>query len=219
MIRKFGLWCAVLTLVALLGFATDATAQRESGSSSEAAAPSEANPDGEEGGEGESSTQQRRRRFVTTTSAELKLGEKSISMVTGIQKADSPDYEAISKLKDGDVLLLTMSQTIKLKTDVPLSFGAVTLKTENVAKGYAGVYGIWLRKTADGWNLIFNERPDVWGTMYDPAADVAEVSVAHKSLSEPTDALKFELPQDGQGGTLRIAWGEHEWTAPFTLAN
>jgi len=50
-------------------------------------------------------------------------------------------------------------------------------KTENVAKGYAGVYGIWLKKTAKGWNFVFNQKPDVWGTMYDPAANVGEVPV------------------------------------------
>jgi hypothetical protein len=163
--------------------------------------------------------QQQRRRMVTTTTAQLKVGDKTIGMTSGILKTDSPDYESIAKLNEGDVLLLTRSQTIKLKTDLPMSFGDVTIKTENVAKGYAGVYGIWLKKSADGWTLVFNERADVWGTMYDPAANVAEVPAAYASLAEPTEALKFELPQSGNGGAIKISWGEHEWTAPFTILN
>jgi len=181
------------------------------------AAPSEANPGG---GEGSSDAEQaaRRRRFVTTTTAQAKVGDKTISLVAGILKTGSPDYETIGKLKDGEVLLLTRSQVFKLKTDLPLTFGNVTLKTENVAAGYAGVYGIWMKKTSDGWHFIFNQKPDMWGTMYDPAADVAEIPVTYSKLDEPTKALKFEIPEKDNAGELKISWGEHQWVAPFTLA-
>lgn len=171
------------------------------------------------GGEGATAEQQarQRRRIQTTTTAALKMGDKNINMVAAILKADAPDYASVAKLKEGEVLQLTRSQAIKLKTELPLAFGDLTLKTENVAKGYAGVYSIWIKKTADGWAFVFNQKPDVWGTMYDPAANVGEIPVEHGVPEKAGEAMKFALVQEGQGGTLKISWGEHQWSAKFTL--
>lgn len=184
------------------------------------AAPSEANPDdttaGEENTE-EVERQRQRSRMRMVTAAEMKIDGKEISMLTGRQPVDNEDYKAIDALKPGDVLLLTQSQTIKLKTDANLRFGDAVLKTENFAKNYPGVYGIWIMKSADGWDFVFNEKPDVWGTMYDPSANVAEVPVQYKQLDEPTDAMKFELKKEDNGGVMKITWGTHEWSAPFAV--
>lgn len=224
MVDGLRLWCAMWVCTGVCVFSAGAGAQDRPAAQepAKATAPAEAES-GEsvtsDPGADDGAQQQRRRRMVTTTTAQLKIGDKTIGMVAGILKTDSPDYESIAKLGAGDVLLLTRSQAIKLKTDLPMTFGDVTLKTENVAKGYAGVYGIWLKKTADGWHFVFNEKPDLWGTMHDPAADVAEVPVTYTKLAEPTEALTFELPQEGQGGAIKISWGEHEWAAPFTLAD
>jgi hypothetical protein len=221
------IWLAALLVAGVLVGVSSAWAQQTPAPASPPAdaTPAEESvtddPGADDGGAdaGAQQQQQQRRRMVTTTSAQLKIGDKAIALTTGILKTEGPDYESIAKLGDGDVLRLTRSQAIKLKTDFPMTIGDVTLKTENVAAGYAGVYAIWLKKTADGWHFIFNEKADLWGTMYDPSADVAEVPVTYATLGEPTDALKFELPQDGQGGAIKISWGEHEWTAPFTIAN
>ncbi len=160
-----------------------------------------------------------RRRMQTTTTAALKIGDKNISMLAAILKADAPDYALIDKLKEGDVLQITRSQAIKLKTDLPLTFGDVTLKTENVAKGYAGVYSLWIKKTADGWAFVFNQKPDVWGTMYDAAANVGEVKVEHGAPEKTDEGLKFAIEQQGtDGGTIKISWGAHQWSAKFAIA-
>lgn len=160
-----------------------------------------------------------RRRMQTTTTATLKIGDKNISMLAAILKADAPDYALIDKLKEGEVLQPTRSQAIKLKTDLPLTFGDVTLKTENVAKGYAGVYSLWIKKTADGWAFVFNQKPDVWGTMYDAAANVGEIKVEHGAPEKTDEGLKFAIEQkDTSGGTIKISWGAHQWSAKFTLA-
>jgi len=160
-----------------------------------------------------------RRRIQTTTTAMLKIGDKNISMLAAILKADAPDYASIEKLKTGEVLQLTRSQAIKLKTDLPLTFGDLTLNTENVAKGYAGVYGIWIKKTTDGWAWVFNNKPDVWGTMYDPAANAGEIAVEHGTPEKTDEAMKFVIAQEGQGGgTITISWGAHQWSAKFTFA-
>ncbi len=159
-----------------------------------------------------------RRRVQTTTTALLKIGDKDIGLLAAILKTTGHDYKEIPNVKEGEVLPLTRSQAIKLKTGLPLTFGDLTLKTENVAKNYPGVYSIWLKKTATGWNFIFNQKPDVWGTMHDATANVGEIPVEYTALTPPTEALAFALTQEGQGGTLKITWGEHQWSAKFTFA-
>jgi len=215
---------ALLTALMLCADAHVVYAQTQNQST--ATPPAEAAASGEDAPLDSSQTQgddaaqraRQRRRAQTTTTAQLKIGEKSISLLAAILKADGHDYKSIAALKNGDVLPLTRSQAIKLKTDLPLTIGDVALKTENVAKGYAGVYSVWLKKTAAGWNLVFNEKPDVWGTMYDPAANVGEAPAEYAKLDTPAEALKFELTQDGQGGVIKFSWGEHQWSAKFAIA-
>lgn len=170
-----------------------------------------------EGGDAAERARQRRR-LQTTTTATLKFGDKNINMLAAVLKADAPDYASIDKLEQGDILQLTRSQAIKLKSDLPLTFGDLTLKTENVAKGYAGVYSLWIKKTADGWAWVFNEKPDVWGTMHDPAADTGEIPVQHDTPEKTGEAMKFTIAQEGQGGIITISWGAHQWSAKFTIA-
>lgn len=222
--------CYLLAVaIACCGFATSVGAQEQkkpAGDAPQAAASGEDAPlSGEDaplaGGQEDTEAAERarqRRRVQTTTTAVLKFGDKNISLLSAILKTSGHDYQEIVNVKDGAVMPLTRSQVIKLKTDLALTFGEVTLKTENVAKGYAGVYGVWLKKTATGWNFIFNQKPDVWGTMYDASANVGEIPAEYTKLDPPTEALAFAIVQEGQGGVLKISWGEHQWSAKFTLA-
>jgi hypothetical protein len=223
MLRTSSIW--LLSGALALGlFTFDGTAQEQkkpSGDAPQAAAAGEDAPvaaDGQENTEAAERARQRRR-AQTTTNALLKFGDKNISLLAAILKTSGHDYKELPNVKEGEVVQLTRSQVIKLKSDLPLTIGDLTLKTENVAKGYAGVYGIWLKKTAAGWNFVFNQKPDVWGTMYDPAANVGEVPVEYSKLDPPNDAMKFEITQEGQGGALKILWGEHQWIAKFTIAH
>ena len=233
MLLKSKLWILSMAF-ALVAFVPDGRAQEQkkpaSGDAPQAAASGQDAPQTSASGEdapldanGQENTEaaeraRQRRRAQTTTNAILKIGDKSISLLAAILKTSGHDYKEIPNVKECDVLQLTRSQAIKLKTDFPLTFGSLTLKTENVAKGYAGVYGVWLKKTAGGWSFVFNQKPDVWGTMYDPAANIGEIPVEYKKIDPPTEALKFTLTQDGQGGVMDFSWGEHEWSTKFTIA-
>ncbi len=208
---------------ALYGSVTDSGAQEQTKPAADAPQAAASGEDAPLEASGQDTTEaaeraRQRRRVQTTTTALLKFGDKSVSVLAAILKSSGHDYKEIANVKDGEVLALTRSQAIKLKTDLALTFGDLTLKTENVAKGYAGVYSVWLKKSAAGWNFIFNEKPDVWGTMYDPAANVGEIPVEYAKLDTPVEALKFELTQEDQGGVMKISWGEHQWSAQFTLA-
>jgi hypothetical protein len=194
--------------------------QKPAGDAPQAAASGEdapLNSSGPESTEAAARARQRRRAQITTT-ALLKMGDKNVSLLAAILKSTGHDYKEIGNVKEGEVLQLTRSQAIKLKTDLNLTFGDLTLKTENVAKGYAGVYSVWLKKTAAGWSFVFNEKPDVWGTMYDASANVGEIPVEYTAVNPPTEALAFALTQEGQGGVLKITWGQHQWSAKFTFA-
>ncbi len=154
------------------------------------------------------------------TSEEIKaaIGEdKNVSIVYNIMlKTSGPDFAAMEKMGEGQVLPITMSVPPKLKTDMNLAFGETVIKTENISKGYPGVYSLWLKKTAAGWSLVFNGRADVWGTMYDSKADAAEVPLTHETPAQPSDALKVAIEGDSAAKTLRITWGTHAWSAGFT---
>ena len=85
-------------------------------------------------------------------------GDKAVHLlVTGLP-ADDRDYASIPTLETGELLELERAAAIKLKTDVPLRFGSSDLPIENVALGYPGIYSLWLRRTEDGWRLVFNDE-------------------------------------------------------------
>ncbi len=88
-------------------------------------------------------------------------------------RSDTEDHNRLEKIKNGEVFEVTSARATKLFTDADLQFGDVIIKTENAGKNYPGVYSLWLKKVDDGWNLVFNEHADVWGTMYERYMDIA----------------------------------------------
>jgi DUF2911 family protein len=170
-------------------------------------------------GGGDAAVPQRRRgrRGLASSSAQLALGDKNVRVLFGELKVGSPDYQSFERTAEGAVFEYPGSRCMKLFTDLDLQFGATKVAAANVAPDYPGVYGLWLKKTADGWRLVFNEEGDVWGTMHDPAKDVAEVPLEIAKLDAPQEELDVTLAEDGEkGGVLRIAWGDTAWSARFT---
>jgi hypothetical protein len=169
-------------------------------------------------GGGDSAAPPRRRgRGFGSSQAQLALGDKNVRVLFGELKVGSPDHESFLATGDGAVFEYPGSRCMKLFTDVDLQFGATKVAAENIAPDYPGVYGLWLKKSADGWRLVFNQEGDVWGTMHDPAKDVAEVPLEVAKLDAPQEALAVTLAEEGpSGGVLRIAWGDTAWSAKFT---
>ena len=148
----------------------------------------------------------------------LSLGEKSISITASRAKTDSGDYTRFEELAAGQVVSFRESQATKLRTEANLDFGGTIIKTGNVAENYPGVYSLWLKKSADGWRAVFNEQADIWGTQHDAEFDVAEIALDYSTKDEPAENFTIELKEEGDGGLLRLAWGPHQWTASFKLA-
>lgn len=157
----------------------------------------------------------RRRRMGNI--AKLEVDDKTIAISYGDTLADGPDYPKVATTEDGATVKLTKSIVTKLKTEHDLQFGEVSIKTGNAAKDYPGVYGLWLKRVGDGWHLVFSDYADVWGTQHFPEGDVAEVPLAYAKADEAADAYTVNVDEAEGGGTIRITWGDHEWTAAFTI--
>lgn len=168
------------------------------------------------GGDSARPQQRRGRRGLGSAQAQLALGDKNVRVLFGELKLGSPDHESFLETGDGEVFEYPGSRVMKLFTDLDLHFGDTRVATENIAPSYPGVYALWLKRTADGWRLVFNEEGDVWGTMHDPAKDVAEVPLEVATLDAPKEQLEVTLAEEGEsGGILRIAWGDTSWSARF----
>lgn len=169
----------------------------------------------EEADEESGSTRRRVRRSLPETTIER--GEKSLKITYSDLPVDGPDYANISKLAAGDVLLFTMSNPPKLRIDEDLKFGDLDIKVGNAAENYPGVYSLWLKRAEDGWQLVFNNFPDVWGTQYNPKNDAGAIPLAYERAAEATEKLAIEMTSEGNDGVVKIAWGDHVWTAKFAV--
>jgi hypothetical protein len=152
------------------------------------------------------------------TEARLLVGDKRVRIAFAELTMDSSDWALFENLEDGEVHKFTLSRATKMYTDLDLLFGDVLVKKENVAEDYPGVYSVWLKKAGDGWHLVFNEKPDIWGTRHDPEFDVAEVPLTVTNIEgDPQTNFLMELNEGEDGGTLVIRWGNTEWSTPFSV--
>lgn len=132
---------------------------------------------------------------------------------------DGVDFAALESIGDGDLVQLTQGAVIRLRSEAALRFGDTLIPTGNLAPDFPGSYGLWLRASGPGWTLVFNNEPDSWGTQHDPAFDAAEIDVLH-THGGPWAARPLGVslrPVDDDEGRLVIHWGQHVWTADFTI--
>ena len=135
------------------------------------------------------------------------------------QSVEHPDFAAIASVADGAVVRLTEAAVLRLRTMLPLQFGGVEIDTENLAPGFPGSYGLWLKRAGAGWRLVFNNEPDSWGTQHDPDFDAAEIDVEYSQDEGSTRPLGVALvPTGARSGRLVIHWGAHEWSSDFTIS-
>lgn len=158
------------------------------------------------------------RRRYGANKAKATVEGKEISVLAG-RPSISKDtaYPLIDSMKTGDIVSMNLGQAIKFSTPHDCKFGNLLVKAENVAPDYPGVYSLWMKKTESGWNLVFNEKADIWGTMHNSAHDVGETPVAYKELSDPKETLILDIEAVNGMGLLTISWGKHQWSAPFTI--
>jgi hypothetical protein len=88
----------------------------------------------------------------------------------------------------------------QLITDAPLRVGDVRLEP--------GSYSLFTIPRAGAWDLIINRQTEISGLEHDPAHDVGRVRMQSASLSSHTEQFTVRLEPEGNGGRLRIMWGD-----------
>ena len=132
---------------------------------------------------------------------------------------EDEDYPNVAAALDGDIIEMIRAPVLRLKSDVSLRFGTTDIPTGNLAPGFAGFYGIWLRKAGDGWRFVFNHEADSWGTQYDSTFDVAEIAVDYTRTAGSFRPLGATLvPTGPDQGRVVVHWGPHEWAADFAVS-
>lgn len=94
----------------------------------------------------------------------------------------------------------------KMTIDKPLVFDGKELP--------AGSYSIVTIPTQNGWTLVFNSRPNVWGTEYDAAYDVLRVPM-QTSAAEFTETMTISIEPAAGGGKLNVIWENVKASAEF----
>ena len=135
----------------------------------------------------------------------------------GIDVEDE-DYPRVADTPDDAVVEMIRAPVLRLKSDVALRFGDAEVPTGNLAPGFAGAYGVWLRRAGAGWRFVFNHEPDSWGTQHDPDFDAGETPVEYSRTAGSFRPLGATLvPTGDDRGRLVVHWGPHEWAADFDV--
>lgn len=167
----------------------------------------------------ETRVQRRRNRQIAATAANLRFEGEKIRITFAALKTDSKDFEHFQNLADGEVFEYVGGRAAKILTDLDMHFGDTVIKQGNAHESYPGVYSIWLKKSGDGWKLLFNEEADVWGTMYNPEVTVAEVDVVEVKSEETAETHKITM-ENGDAediGKIIIHWGDKQYIAEFKV--
>ena len=122
------------------------------------------------------------------TETKIRIGDKAVRIAFSGLESDSVEWEQLQNTKDGETFQFTLHRAMKIYTDFDLTNGDTTIKKENYAPNYPGVYSIWLKKVGDGWSLVFNRQPDIWGSGHKAEFDVYEVPMTlTKAEGAPAD--------------------------------
>jgi hypothetical protein len=139
--------------------------------------------------------------------AELKAGPGMITVDYGRPSLKGRDM--FSQLQEGAFWRMGRNEATVLATPVDLAFGGTRVAT--------GAYSLWLKKTGETFQLVFNSQTGQWGTQHDPAKDVASVTMTKSALPAPVETFTMGLAAAPKGGTLELSWGATKLAAPFDL--
>ncbi len=154
--------------------------------------------------------------FQRTFVSGERLGNAAGTRTSPGLPTDGPDFARLMSTPVGAVVQLTRASVPRFKNEGPIRFGKTVIATGNQVPGTPGLYGIWLKRVGNGWRLVFNHEPDVWGTQYDPKHTVAEVELTHSETGASSRPFSVALvPTAADRGRLVILWGPHEWSTEY----
>lgn len=101
------------------------------------------------------------------------------------------------------------NQATQLMADRELEIGGATVP--------AGTYTLWTIPAPSGWKLVINRQHGQWGTVYDPAQDLARVDLPTERVSTPVERFTIEVTPTSRGGVLTLVWENTRARIPFTV--
>jgi hypothetical protein len=164
----------------------------------------------------------RRGRFgrVGSGIARVRVEGKDIRIMYGKTSVLSNEFMQLETLQPGKVVVFYEQAATKLQTEANLKVGDKLIRADNVAPDYPGIYTLWLKKTDQGWSLVFNEDGDIWGTMHNPENDRAELELKASETDHPSSYLDFKLDKNEEEEKklkLTIKWGKLEWVGAIEI--
>ena len=105
---------------------------------------------------------------------------------------------------------LGANEATHLATSRELTFGTTVVPP--------GLYTMWLFNATGGPMLVINKQVGQWGTVYDPAQDLARIPVTMAATPEHVEDFTITIRNVAQGrGAIDFAWGSQVATAVFTV--
>ena len=106
----------------------------------------------------------------------------------------------------GDTIWRTgANAATQLRTDRELNIGGTIVPP--------GIYSLWTRTTANGYELIINRQAGQWGTEYHAERDLARVPLRESQLAAPMERFTIAL----DAGALTMAWGTKQLSVPVSV--
>jgi hypothetical protein len=78
-----------------------------------------------------------------------------------------------------------------------------------------GSYSLFLNKSGETFQLVFNSQTGQWGTEHDPSKDLTKVPMAKTAIETPVETFTITLAAAANGGVFELSWGAMKLSAPF----
>lgn len=109
----------------------------------------------------------------------------------------------------GEVWRTGANEATHFHTDRNLVIGGVAVP--------AGTYTLWTIPRPEGWTLIINKQTGQWGTIYDPAQDLARIEMHDEAPATLAEQFTISLEPKEPGAVLRLRWDDREAWVPIEI--
>ncbi|HUI11525.1 MAG TPA: DUF2911 domain-containing protein [Bacteroidota bacterium] len=100
------------------------------------------------------------------------------------------------------------NQATHLKTSFDMMFGGVPVPR--------GTYTLWTLPSPAGWKVILNKQTGQWGTVYQPALDLARFDATAEQTEAVVDTFTVTLQATGKtSGLMKLMWERTAVLVPF----
>ena len=145
--------------------------------------------------------------------AELTVGSAKVSVDYGRPSLHGRTVDSmLAELPNGptpNFWRLGANQSTTFSTTGDLDFGGTTVPK--------GEYSLWAHHEADNsWKLVFNTQHGQWGTSHNASKDLVSVPLSESKADTSVDRVTISLQQHGDGGEIKIEWGDLVLSSDFT---